>query len=227
MKTYQEIERNMREKRARINDLEAMIGGAKWSERTGPEIVAASNEAELLKIENKILKDNARRAYFAEVIPVVVEEFQKFKGKQYGDKTKEKISDACKARAGCAAYIHYQYSTAELCIVPLDKNGYSGTGMFGYKDLDVRMKNWTVGGDGQKLLDNNRIQEFSADDLTICDCGEYEEDVRARAELIKIQFSEVKKAWDQYNAACSAYNRLVPSGMEGMNAYSAPRGYIL
>ena len=226
MKTFEEIARTIRENAARAAKLDETVNNTPYSKRTEPEIVAAAAEAELLKIENRILHDNARLSYVAEVLPAVVEEFQKFAGKPYGEKTKEKIKDACKARVGCAAYIGYKYSTLELLLVPLDGNGHSGTGMFRYNDLDLRMKNQTVGGDGLKLLEDNKIQPFMADDLGVCDGVEYVEDARTRAELIKIQFAEVKKAWEAYNSACSTFNRLVPSGIEHANPYSAPRRWL-
>lgn len=222
MKTYDEIDRIIRENSEKIKATDELVKGLPWRERDEPKIIAALNEQELLKIENKILYDNARRAYFSEVIGIVVAEFQKYKGKPYGDKTKDKIRDACKEKASCAAYISYHYGAPELHIIPLDKNGFSGTGRFRYGDFEIRIK----GNDKQFLIDN-KIQEFSADELDICYGVEYVEDVRARAELLKMQFAEVKKAWDAYNNATSAFNRLVPSGIEHVSPYNAPRHYLL
>lgn len=233
MKTFAEIERTIRENREKINDAkEAAAIGVVAAERQrrksdDPAVAAALAEAELLQIENKILHDNARRAYFSEVIPAVVAEFQKYKGKPYGEKTKQKISDACKEKCGCAAYISYKYSTAELVIVPLDKNGYSGTTMFRYDDFNIRFSGGTVAGDGKRFLIDNKIQPFAADDLDLCYGVEYVEDARARAELIKIQFADVKKAYSAYEAAVSAYNALLPGGMEHVNSCSSPRYSIL
>lgn len=226
MKTYDEIDRIIRENNKKINATDELVNGLNWREKDEQNIIAALNEQELLKIENKILHDNARRAYFSEVIGIVVAEFQKYKGKPYGDKTKDKISDACKEKASCAAYISYHYGTPELHIIPLDKNGFSGTGRFRYGDFDIRFIGGAVAGDGKKFLIDNKIQEFTADELDICYGVEYVEDVRARAELIKIQFAEVKKAWDAYNNATSAFNRLVPSGIENVNPYNAPRQWL-
>ena len=225
MKSYQEIEATIKENSAAIAELDALAKSAKWSERTEPRIVDACKRAELLRIENKILHDNARRAYFAEVIPAVYDEIMKYQGKQYGDKTKEKIRDACKKRVSCAAYISQSYSRCVLHLVPLDENGYSGNGRFGYNDFNISL-NYPIR-DERDMLKNNRIQEFAIDDLYITDCGEYVEDAHSRAELIKLQFSEVEKAWKVYQSACSTFNRLLPSTIEHANEYSAPRGYIL
>lgn len=235
MKTFAEIERTIRENREKINDAkEAAAIGVVAAERQrrksdDPAIAAALAESELLQIENKILHDNARRAYFAEVIPAVVAEFQKYKGKAYGEKTKQKISDACKAAAGCAAYLTggAWYETQKLTIVPLDANGFSGTGMFRYRDLDCCIAAKDDKGNHGKLLDDNKIQEFSADDLDLCYSVRYVDDARARAELIKIQFAEVQAAYRAYEAAASAYNKLLPGGMEDVNSNGRPRYSIL
>ena len=225
MKSYQEIEATIKENSAAIAELDALSKSAKWSERTEPRIVDACKRAELLRIENKILHDNARRAYFAEVIPAVYDEFMKYQGKQYGDKTKEKISAACKKRVSCAAYISQSYARCVLHLVPLDGDGFSGTGLFRYKDFEIRL-NYPIS-DERDMLKDNRIQGFSVNDLYIADCGVYEVDPRSHAELIQIQFEEVKKAWKVYQSACSTFNRLCPSGIEHANEYSAPRGYLL
>ena len=111
-------------------------------------------------------------------------------------------------------------------LIPLDENGFN-TGMFSTNDLRLHPKSWTVSGDGMKLLDDNKIQEFSADDLELCYDVEYVEDAPARARLLMLQHKEAEKAWDAYTAACNAFNRLAPDGIEHLNPYSAPRHYIM
>jgi hypothetical protein len=226
LQTYAEIDKRINENNAKIKAIEK---GFAWSERNEPKIVADLKEQELLIIENKILYDNARRAYFAEVIDAVVAEFQKYKGKPYGEKTKDKIRESCKEKTGCAAYLSAGawYETQKLVLVPLDANGFSGTGRFRYNDLDCYLTTKDDKGNHGKFLDENKIQEFSAEDIDICYGVKYVEDVRDRAIDMSARFAEAKAAWKQYEAACSAFNELTPSGIEHIDCYKNPRNHIL
>ena len=122
MKKTAEILAEIRENRTKAEELNRFIKSATWSERNSPAIVMAAEEEEILQVENKILHDNARRALYAEALPVILEELSKFKGKPYGEKTEKKISDAVKARINCAFYMRNEYSGTALHLIPLNEN---------------------------------------------------------------------------------------------------------
>lgn len=60
-------------------------------------IIKAAEKMELLQIENKILYDNARRAYVKEVKPILRDVLNKYAGKQYGEKITFRV---CNSKTG-------------------------------------------------------------------------------------------------------------------------------
>lgn len=189
-----------------LNEIKANAERAK-------ELNSAAAEVELLRIENKILHDNARRALVAEVLPVILEELNKYSGKPYGEKTREKINNAVKARTGCAFYIDTSsYGNNCLNIVPLDKNGYSGTGVFRYNDFEIYPA--YENGERLRVLIDNKINVLPAEKLCISNCPEYVENVREHAEAIRNEYNAVKKARDEYAAKVAAFNNMIPSGLK-------------
>ncbi len=223
MKKSAEILAEIREKSAKAESLEAAVKAAKWSERNAPEIQRAAEEAELLRIENKILHDNARRSLFAEALPVILEELSKFKGKPYGEKTEKKISDAVRARLNCAFYMRSEYSGTALHLVPLNENGFSGT-MFNYQDFDIYTQ--YENGERPRVLVDNKIQEVPADKFFLSYCAAYVENPREHAEKIRAEFAALKEARAAYERKCSEFNSLLPSGISHANPRE-PKNYLL
>lgn len=223
MKKSADILAEIREKSAKAESLEAAVKAAKWSEENATEIAAKAQKAEILRVECKVLHDNARRALYAEAMPIVLEELSKFKGKPYGEKTEKKISDAIKARVNCSFYMRNEYSGTVLHLIPLNENGFSGT-MFNYQDFDIytRYEN----GERPRVLIDNRIQEVPADKFCLNYCAEYVENPREHAEKILAEFAELKKARDEYRAKISAFNVLLPSGI-GHVSEREPKNYLI
>lgn len=203
--------------------LEAKVKESKWSERKAAEIVSAAQEAELLKIENKVLHDNARQALFSEALPVILEELHKFSGKPYGEKTEKKISDAVKARINCAFYMRNEYSGTALHLIPLNENGFSGT-MFNYQDFDIYTQ--YENGERPRVLIDNKIQEVPADKFYLSYCAEYVENPREHAEKIRAEFAALKEARAAYERKCSEFNSLLPSGISHVTPRE-PKNYLI
>lgn len=74
------------------------------------------------EIERRILKANARAALLAEAMPVILKAFEKYDGKPYGEKTREKIRDEVK-RSGYGFYIT-GYDNCKIVIYTLTNEGY-------------------------------------------------------------------------------------------------------
>lgn len=223
MKKTAEILAEIRENRTKAEELNRFIKSAKWSERNEPAIVKAAEEEEILQIENKILHDNARRALYAEALPVILEELSKFKGKPYGEKTEKKISDAIKARINCGFYMRNEYSGTALHLIPMNENGFSGT-MFNYQDFDIYTQ--YENGDRPRVLIDNKIQEVPADKFYLSYCAEYVENPREHAEKIRAEFAALKEARAAYERKCSEFNSLLPSGISHANPRE-PKNYLI
>ena len=200
-----------------INDLDSMIHDAKWSERTSDKIVKACAAREALEIENLILRDNARQALVKEVLPAIVDIWNKYAGKRYGERTKEKIINACKEAVNCSIYIDRHSTSDDLHIVPLNSQGFSGT----YWRYDDFILYFMLDGKCASLLVDNVIQQINVDDFKLSNCSPYVDNVRERAELLLESFKYVQEMHKKFESACNDINKLLPSGIERMRA-----GYI-
>lgn len=157
------------------------------------------------KIENKILKDNARRMLFAEVIEKILDIWNSYKGKPYGDKTKEKIRNQIKEATGCWAYFHGN----ELSLSVAHDVDNALSMYFGYRDGDI----YTRGG---FIDDNNKIREVIVEDVTLNYCHEYEHNPHELAERIYEQRKVLEAELVAYQQKLSDFNKMLPSTCEHM-----------
>ena len=157
------------------------------------------------KIENKILKDNARRMLFAEVIEKILDIWNSYKGKPYGDKTKEKIRNQIKEATGCWAYFHGN----ELSLSVAHDVDNALSMYFGYRDGDI----YTRGG---FIDDNNKIREVIVEDVTLNYCHEYEHNPHELAERIYEQKKVLEAELVAYQQKLSDFNKMLPSTCEHM-----------
>lgn len=157
------------------------------------------------KIENKILKDNARRMLFAEVIEKILDIWNSYKGKPYGEKTKEKIRNQIKEATGCWAYFHgNELSLSVAHDVDNELSMY-----FGYRDGDI----YTRGG---FIDDNNKIREVIVEEVTLNYCHEYEHNPHELAERIYEQKKVLEAELVAYQQKLSDFNKMLPSTCEHM-----------
>ena len=159
------------------------------------------------KIENKILKDNARRMLFAEVIEKILDIWNSYKGKPYGDKTKEKIRNQIKEATGCWAYFHgNELSLSVAHDVDNELSMY-----FGYRDGDIVTIN------GARFLDyNNKICEVKFEDTRLLYCNGYEPDPHKLAGQILEQKKVLEAELVAYQQKLSDFNKMLPSTCEHM-----------
>lgn len=155
------------------------------------------------KIENKILKDNARRMLFAEVIEKILDIWNSYKGKPYGDKTKEKIRNQIKEATGCWAYFHGN----ELSLSVAHDVDNALSMYFGYRDGDI----YTRGG---FIDDNNKIREVIVEDVTLNYCHEYEHNPHELAERIYEQKKVLEAELVAYQQKLGEFNKMLPSNCE-------------
>lgn len=216
MKNYGTIVDEIKRNAEIAKELDDFVKSAKWSERNESKIVDAAKQAEYLKIKNQILHDNARRAYFENVLPIILKELYKYAGKSYGEKTKEKIRNAVKEKANCSFYIEHSYIDT-LHIIPLDSNGYSNGTIFLYNDFEV----YTTVNDGKRanMIDaNNKIVELPIESFYLENCPEYVENVDKRVKEIIDAFNAAKAARAELEKACSKFNSVTPAGIKRIYA---------
>lgn len=182
----------------------------------------AANELDALEIETKIRHDNIRRMIYDATLPAILEILQKWNGKPYGEKTKQKISDEMKARFNCALYLSNTYG-GKIDLVPLNGEGYTNYN-FRYDEFDI----FTRYTDGQQpnILNDNRINgTLTPDDVYLSDCPEIVPDPSARAAEILAAFTELKRKQDQFKQEVAKFNNLLPSGIERCHV-SGFRNYL-
>lgn len=169
------------------------------------EIVNEGFNPAIYTLENKILKDNARRMLFAEVIEKILDIWNSYKGKPYGDKTKEKIRNQIKEATGCWAYFHgNELSLSVAHDVDNELSMY-----FGYRDGDI----YTRGG---FIDDNNKIREVIVEEVTLNYCHEYEHNPHELAERIYEQKKVLEAELVAYQQKLSDFNKMLPSTCEHM-----------
>lgn len=176
--------------------------------KTHGEIAKIVNEGfnpAIYTIENKILKDNARRMLYAEVIEKILGIWNSYKGKPYGDKTKEKIRNQIKEATGCWAY--FKRDDMSLSVAHDVDNALSM--YFGYNEFDIIARYGFIS-------DSNKILEVAIADAPLCYCREYEPNPHELAERIYEQKKVLEAELVAYQQKLSDFNKMLPSTCEHM-----------
>lgn len=170
------------------------------------DIIKAREEKKNLQITIKILRNNAKIALFNEVLPVALEVLKKYKGKPYGEKTKEKISEEVKAATNCRFYIGSSYASQSFNIYPVDTFGTAYNISCGteYKD-----------GNNKVLLINNKIQLITFDEIALYYIDrEYIEDIPHRVEELKQLYNKAVAKQKELETICNKYNALAVGDLQ-------------
>lgn len=85
-------------------------------------IAELSNNIYIAEVKTRILQANARAALINEAAPIILKACEKYNGKQYGEKTAEKIRAEVRA-AGYSFYFE-GYKNSRLVIYELNTKGY-------------------------------------------------------------------------------------------------------
>ena len=139
------------------------------------------------------------------MIGKILDIWNSYKGKPYGDKTKEKIRNQIKEATGCWAYFHgNELSLSVAHDVDNELSMY-----FGYRDGDI----YTRGG---FIDDNNKIREVIVEEVTLNYCHEYEHNPHELAERIYEQKKVLEAELVAYQQKLSDFNKMLPSTCEHM-----------
>lgn len=208
MKKYTEIMAILKEQGAEVRAMEERLRGIRFERGRDEEYAELAASMERLTIERKIWHDNARRAAAAEFLPVALDILEKYEGKPYGEKTRQKISDEVKAATGFRFYISTRYAyTHELILSP---DSYE----FKYDDFCIIGEYNEQERERARFLVDNKIQRINRIGLRLCDCAEYVDDAEAHAQKIMDEFAKLKVQYEAMESACKQFNELLPSGME-------------
>ena len=170
------------------------------------EMEAANKKIERLQKVGYILRNNYKSVLAAQVLPVLWDLLQKYKGKKAGEKTLVKFRDELTKAAGVSVWfergIFSQKSTHASIYEIID--GYRGGETF-----DIYTKN----GAGF-INENNEFCGLYESDFQAGYIGDYIDDPEKRLDEIEKAAAEVKRIATEYNAAADAYNALTVDGFE-------------
>lgn len=129
-----------------------------WEEKKYNESRAKHKEAQTKRIAALYAADNLALAMYEEYAQPIIEVFNKYVNKPYGEKTKEKIREEIKAAYNCSIWFErWQTLNSTLHISLLDKNGYCRSNSAAQIEVELNT---------QHTDNNNKIQKVEAVKLT-------------------------------------------------------------
>lgn len=170
-----------------------------------------------IKIKIEILKENAKQALFSETISTICEIWNKYENKPHGEKTAQKIRDEIKTATGCRVYIGNKYDDAHITI-------YHGESLHADEITICPIRN---GNEKQPALINNKIVKLYPENMHVCYCGAYVENVPEQMNALKEAHAAAIAALEEYRAAIDKYNSLTRGNMARASDREGVEHYII
>ena len=168
------------------------------------DLKKAEETTKNLSLTVKFLQNNARIALFNDVMPVLLGILSKYKGKPYGEKTREKISKELEERIGARAYIGTRYDTDEIRIYPSNSFGNTYTITVGTKP-------------NEHILIDNKIQILPIESFSIWYINKrYFEDIQAAIEEMETLYNKAYSMQKELDSVCSAFNKYAVEGISSI-----------
>lgn len=150
-----------------------------------------------------ILNNNKTIFVINNAAPVIIEEFTKYAGRPYGEKTRQKISDAIKTRCGVRAYIDISDYGKRAIDIYSDMIGYCPDARI-YSTFDTENNTRTPFlTDDNKInaaaFENMQITTYNANNYVV-NIDAYLTERAARRERINAAKKELERAAADYNA---------------------------
>lgn len=161
---------------------------------------------EVARVKIAILSENAKRAFFAENIGKICEIWNKYAGKQHGEKTAEKIREELKTATGARVFIFRHYNETQINIYLQFQNGCALLPP-SETELNAYIKGSTPTDDG------NKIKHIDGSAARLYYCDEYVEDVDGHTAAFFTAREALKEAEKKATEARSAYNSLTRGNM--------------
>lgn len=216
-KTEKEIERAAYLETARDGSPEEIEKARAAFRKACARLTEETNRNNDIKIKIEILKENAKRALFAETIEIICEIWNKYENKPHGEKTAQKIRDEIKEATGHRVYIGNKWDDARITIYP-------GAGM--HADEIEICPIWD-GNEKQPALINNKVVKIAAENMRVCYCGEYVENIDDHIKALKEAHAGALAALETYRAAIDKYNSLTRGNMQRASDREGVKHYIL
>lgn len=230
MKKYTEIIKEIAANNDKIKELEARADKLlKTAERAAansisekiaigksvtPEEDAAAVEAyaeiENLKAINTILSENARASFTAYVEPIIRNIMQPYTGKQYGEKTREKIRAAAKEN-NIAFYFDGYGESYRVNVYCLSNEGYKAYNM---PEITINAVD-AAGHTTAFITESNKIADFN--NITFSSHYKYTENPGNKKAELEAAYNEFKKLVEAAAAAESKLNAMLPDKTERFN----------
>lgn len=157
-----------------------------------------------LSLTVKFLQNNARISLFHDVMPVLLDILSKYKGKPYGEKTREKIAKELEERIGARAYISTRYDTDEIRIYPSNSFGNTYTITVGTKP-------------NEHILIDNKIQILPIESFSIWYINSrYFEDIQAAIDEMETLYNKAYSMQKELDSVCSAFNKYAVEGISSI-----------
>lgn len=165
----------------------------------------AAIETKTRRVNETIAILNNNKTIFAinSAVPVIIDEFTKYAGRPYGEKTRQKISDAIKTRCGVRAYIDTSCYGKTAIDIYSDIIGYCPDARI-YSTFDTENNTRTT-----FLTDDNKINAAAFENMQITaynasnyvvNIDAYLTERAARRERIDAAKKELERAAADYNA---------------------------
>lgn len=172
------------------------------------DIIILEEKKKELQITIKILNSNAKIALYCETLPTVLEVLANYKNKPYGPKTEQKIKDEIKEKTNCSFYISTRYSSQSYHIIPLE---------FSSNNYNIECGTKCIDGKQKKLLEENKIQVLSFNDLTLYYTSkEYIDNIPKRIKELKRLYKKAYEKQQELAAICSEYNNLAVGNIKNI-----------
>lgn len=218
MKTFKEIMQDIKSARMQLEESKATEKALtdKWLSEYDREkrketykdytqdLIKAEKATKNLSLTIKFMQNNARIALFHDVMPVLLDILSKYKGKPYGEKTREKIAKELEERIGARAYIGTRYDTDEIRIYPSNSFGNTYTITVGTKP-------------NEHILIDNKIQILPIEYFSIWYINKrYFEDIQAAIDEMETLYNKAYSMQKELDSVCSAFNKYAVEGIESI-----------
>ena len=171
---------------------------------------ALALEEENAKLAVAILSNNAQIALYHEVLPEIISVLMKYKGKPYGEKTREKIRMEVEEKTGCGFWLD--------CSRYHQQVHFYKSGAHDRSD-DVVVCTNLQNGEYKPILSDNKIQEVTFEDFHLCYINSnYVDNVAENIEQLRKLRSEAVQKKKELEAICSQYNSLCAGSMKNITA---------
>lgn len=154
------------------------------------------------KLRLKFMENNAKIALFNEVIPIVIDIWNKYKGKPLGAKTAEKIKVEIAKETNCSMHLSNRYGNEDMHIMELNTH------------FEFTCGTKYLNGNKKQLLIDNKVQSLVFEDLELYYINrKYVEDIDGTIEELKRLRKEAEETQKKLQDICSSFNDLAVDGI--------------